>query len=394
MPVFKYGGVLARQSAEHKVVTIAAPASEVFAFASITRAGRDAGGSLHGFQRPQIGSHIREISDYLQKPDAVLPNSVVVGFVEGVRIRELANGVAEVIVDAPADPPGYIIDGQQRLTALERLPEKDFEVFVSLLVCRDIDELRRQFVLLNNTRPLPKALIYELLPGTAGLPTRWSSRSLAARLTERLNFDPSSSLRGTIFQHTNPAGLIRDTAIQQLLLRSLSNGALGALPDGTQFAGGFQLVSEFFGAVREIFRSDWEGHTPKTSRLVHGAGVQALGFVMELLVTRDRARTRRDFARGLAALHGRTAWTSGSWRFSDSEELPWNRLENTNRQIMALAHHLVDLVRRNSRSVPRTRVERARSAPQPRAMATVVDEAAVAVGRGQPEPADPPSMKM
>ena len=48
--------------------------------------------------------------------------------------------------------------------ALSMLEEKDFEVFVSALICKDNDELQKQFILINNTRPLAKELIYELLP--------------------------------------------------------------------------------------------------------------------------------------------------------------------------------------------------------------------------------------
>ena len=53
------------------------------------------------------------------------------------------------------------------------------------MVCADEAELRRQFVLINNTRPLPKSLIYELLPGVDGLPSRLSNRAFAAELTAR-----------------------------------------------------------------------------------------------------------------------------------------------------------------------------------------------------------------
>ena len=349
MSRFKYQGVIARQSAAHKAITIAARASEVFAFAAISRAGRDEAGALRGFQRPQIASHIREIRDYLKTSDAVLPNSIVVGFVGGIEVRELSGNLVEVEIDVQGPAPGYIIDGQQRLSALAAVPEKDFELFVSVLVCRDSEELRRQFVLLNSTRPLPKALIYELLPGTSGLPNRLNSRSFAAALTERLNFDPSSSLRGKIYQYTNPTGVIRDTAIQKVILHSMSDGALRELPEKKQFAGGFSLISEFFAAVQEVFKSEWEGHTPKTSRLVSGAGVQALGFVMELLVGRDGAQTREEFIRGITALQGRTAWAAGSWKFSQAEQLPWNKLENTHHQIMALAQYLVAVVRTDSK---------------------------------------------
>jgi len=340
-----YQGVLAQQSAEHQVITIAAPASDIHSFARIDRAGRDSNGALRGFQRPQIASHIREIRDYLQSPNAVLPNPIVVAFVGGVHIRKVDRKLVELTIALGDEPPGFVVDGQQRLSALAGLSEKDFEVFVSVLVCNSYDELRRQFVLINSTRPLPKALIYELLPGVVGLPARLTNRSFAASLTERLNFDPSSSLKSLIYQHTNPGGIIRDTAVQKIIMQSASDGAIREMPQDHQFEGGFDLINEFFAAVQSVFKRDWDGHNPRTSRLVHGAGVVALGYVMELLVARDGAATRSDFERGLSVLVGKTAWTAGHWKFSSTERVPWNGIENTPRQIMALGQHLISLVR-------------------------------------------------
>jgi hypothetical protein len=176
-----------------------------------------------------------------------------------------------------------------------------------------------------------------------------TNRSFAASLAERLNFDPASSLRGMIYQHTNPTGIIRDTAIQKVIMQSASDGAIRELPPEEQFDRGFQLITEFFAAVRNVFPDDWEGHNAKTSRLVHSAGIIALGYVMELIVARDGATTRAEFERGLAGLKGRTAWTSGAWQYSATEQVAWNSIENTSRQIMALAQHLVSTVRRASR---------------------------------------------
>jgi DGQHR domain-containing protein len=349
--VFKYRGVSARQSADHQVVSIAAKAADILKFARIDRAGRDRDGALQGFQRPQVASHIREIRDYLKTPDAVLPNPIVVAFVGNISTRELEGGAVEVEIDVGDMPPGFVVDGQQRLTALSGLPERDFEVFVSILVCRNHEELRRQFVLINSTRPLPKALIYELLPGVTGLPARLTNRSFAASLAERLNFDPGSSLRGMIYQHTNPTGIIRDTAIQKVIMQSTSDGAIREMPPEEQFDRGFKLIADFFAAVKNVFREDWEGHNPKTSRVLHSAGIVALGYVMELIVARDAAASREDFERGLAGLKGRTAWTSGYWQYSSQEQVAWNSIENTPRQIMALAQHLVSTVRRASRPI-------------------------------------------
>src|SRR3546814_14295113 len=65
------------------------------------------------------------------------------------------------------------------------------------------------------------------------------------------------------------------------------------------------LVSEFYRAVQDVFRSEWKGHTPKTSRLVHGAGIVALGYVMEVLALLDGARRWEEFANGLGCRPGR-----------------------------------------------------------------------------------------
>lgn len=249
-----------------------------------------------------------------------------------------------------------MVDGQQRLSALLQLDDKDFEVFVSALICADEAELRRQFVLINNTRPLPKSLIYELLPGVSdGLPARLSNRALAAELTARLNYHPDSSLKGRIHQHTNPAGIISDTAIQRVVMNSLTDGMMREFlrRDGRGMGEQrcFELISNFYRAVAMVFPDAWfDEHTPKTSRLVHGAGVVALGYVMEVLALLDGAREPEEFAKGLGCLAGRTAWTSGEWNFGGGDRRYWKAIQNVNRDIVTLAQHLIGIVRADIKS--------------------------------------------
>lgn len=171
MSQFKYHAISPKQSSFAKVFAFSATAKDIFQFASIDRIARDEDGKLQGFQRPQVANHIREIRAYLAKDNAILPNSVVVAFTDGIGISEsLVNGISELTINVGEKPNGLIVDGQQRLTALSQLPDKNFEVLVSCIVCPSEDELRRQFILINNTRPLPKSLIYELLPTVDGLP--------------------------------------------------------------------------------------------------------------------------------------------------------------------------------------------------------------------------------
>jgi DGQHR domain-containing protein len=349
LPTYSYTAVVARQASGQVVVAFAAPPQEILDFAQIDRVARTSNGSLRGFQRHQIASHIKEIRDYLSRADALLPNPVVIAFTEGVRVSPVSEGVVRVEIDGEGKP-GYVVDGQQRLTALSGIDKPGFQVFVSALLCEDYNALRQQFVLINNTRPLPKALIYELLPTVTGLPERFTARSFAAALVELLNYDERSSLHYQIYQHTNPGGVIRDTAMQKVAMNSASDGAVREFVSEPDYLDrSLHLFSNFFGAVQDIFRPEWQGMTPKTSRLVHGAGVVALGFVMDLLYSSTGASTREDFKTGLRHLQGKTAWTSGKWRFSDGDERPWNAIQNTPGDIALLTEYLVRETRRGLR---------------------------------------------
>lgn len=350
MTVHIYPALRAQQAADHDVFVFATSPEEVLKFAQIERVGRSDEGHLKGFQRHQIASHIRDIRDYLGREDALLPNAVIVAFIDGVGVQELGNGRLEIRIDDSNGPPGFVVDGQQRLTALSGLHKPGFQVFVSALVCKNYDELRQQFVLINSTRPLPKSLIYELLPSVEGLPERYTARRFAAKVVERLNFTGGRALRGEIRQHTNPRGVISDTAMQKLVMNSASHGALREFvrfEDREDRA--VALINEYFEAVVDVFGGEWVGMTPRVSRLRHGAGIVAMGFVMDLLVATRSASAKADFLPALEILKPFTAWTSGSWNM-DGHVFPWNDIQNTPSDIDLLTRHLVSTVKRQLRA--------------------------------------------
>lgn len=351
MQQFTYQAISPKQSSQSAVFAFSAPVREIFQFATIDRIARDDEGNLHGFQRPQVATHIREISDYLAKEDAILPNAVVVAFTSGVEVSPSpVRGISEITISVASHPHGLVVDGQQRLSALALIDDKDFEVLVSCIVCQSEEELRRQFILINNTKPLPKSLIYELLPTVDGLPPRLSSRSMASTLTERLNFDENSSIHSKIKMHTNPEGFIQDTIIQKVAINSLENGALRELvtqEDGMDLS--FQLLSDFYQAVADTFPEAWHRQTPRSSRLVHGAGIIAMGYVMEHLYFSMNARSTDDFKIGLSLLEGKTAWTCGEWDFGDRKP-KWNELQNLNRDWVSLGNYLISTIKKVHRA--------------------------------------------
>jgi DGQHR domain-containing protein len=351
--VYRYPALRAQQAADHDVFVFAASPQDVLSFAQIERVGRTDDGQLKGFQRHQIASHIRDIRDYLAREDALLPNAVIIAFIDGVKCKDLGQGRLEVLIDDKKGPPGFVVDGQQRLTALSGLQKPDFQVFVSAVVCKNYDELRQQFVLINNTRPLPKTLIYELLPTVEGLPERYTARRFAARVVERLNFTGGRALRGEIRQHTNPGGVISDTAMQKLVMNSAAHGAIRELvqyEDREDRA--VDLINEFFEAVAEVYGGQWVGMSPRVSRLRHGAGIVAMGFVMDLLFSSQGANSKDGFVPALELLKPFTAWTSGTWKMDDCELL-WNDIQNTPSDIDLLTRFLVSTTKRQLRRLRR-----------------------------------------
>lgn len=346
--ILSFPCILPSQSDIARTFVFSATAEQVFQIADIDRAGRVDGGKLQGFQRPQIAGHIAEIRKYLERSDAILPNAVVVAFTSGVSFMNESDRTALVNIDLSRTNRGLLVDGQQRLTALSGAQRTEFEVVVSGMLCESEEELRKQFILINNTRPLPKSLIYELLPTVSGLPDRFGKRAVAAKLVEMLNFDESSSLRGQIYMHTNPSGVLRDTSIQRIIMQSLSDGAMRELArEDDSLRSCFRLISNFFGSVQDVFDEEWVGHTPKTSRLVHGAGLVAMGYVMEYLVGSIRAHDQDDFRSELLRLRGKTAWTEGAWIYSKTNIREWNSIQNVARDWLELSHHLVGHLKRD-----------------------------------------------
>lgn len=342
MTHLKFQILVPQQTANAKVAFFVSNVADISRIAKIDRLARNDEGGISGFQRPQIAAHIREISDYLQRDDALLANPIVLGFVGNAAISTGKNGISELTIDISNGAPGWVVDGQQRFSALSEINRPDFQVPVSALLCETEEELRRQFILINNTRPLPKGLIYELLPSVGGLPYRYESRSEAVKLIEVLNYKNTSSLRGMIHGQTNPNGVIKDTLVQRLLMNSLSDGALRLYRSDSELlkTKGADLISEFFHAVKHVFHDAWNGHTPKTSRLLHGVGITAMGFVMEHIHAATGATKRQDFIEPLTAIRSLCSWTDGEWELGP-ERRRWNSLQNTSSDWKLLSFYLV-----------------------------------------------------
>src|SRR5262249_19591670 len=153
-------------------------------------------------------------------------------------------------------------------------------------------EQREQFILVNSTKPLPKGLVYELLPATeARLPSMLQKRRFPTLLLDRLNLDTDSPLQGMIRTPTGPTGVIKDNSLIRMLENRLSDGVIFRSRSETESPGDAEkmlaTVKDFWAAVKQVYRPAW-GLPPRRSRLMHGAGVISLGFVMDAIADRHR----------------------------------------------------------------------------------------------------------
>lgn len=349
-----------RQGPGRVLYTFAVDGKLVPQFATVSRVRRSDVGSLNGYQRPEVLSHIAEIRNYLESEAPMLPNAAVLAF--DSRVSFISSGpdgdysrLGEIVIPLvgeghDVDLPGFIVDGQQRLAAIREAEVAQFPICVTAFITDDVRQQTEQFILVNSTKPLPKGLIYELLPSTeAALPSLLVRRRLPAYLLSRLNFDDGSPLKGMIQTPTNPAGVVKDNSILRMIENSLTDGVLYRLRQGQgsdERLGAEMLLAvlyNYWKAVRTVFAEAW-GLPPKRSRLMHGAGVVSLGFLMDAIAEHYRSTdipTEAQFRKDLAPIKPDCRWTEGFWQFGPGQERKWSDVQNTSKDIQLLSNFLL-----------------------------------------------------
>ena len=334
-------------------------------FATVSRVHRE-DASLQGYQRPEVLSHIRAIRRYLESDGAMLPNAVVLAFDESVTFQASSNNngpdystVGELVIPVdeslPDDEkPAWLVDGQQRSAAIRDADLAEFPVAAVGFIAHGEAEQRSQFILVNNTRPLPKGLIHELLPETTGhLPAAYARKQLPAQILSRLNLGavgPGQPFAGRIATPTRPDGYIKDNSVLKMIENSLYDGALYQYRDPMDGSGDVEQIVlhlNFFWTIVELTFSDAWTLPPLKSRLTHGAGIQSLGYVMDALTDGIPAQELPglDIPRRLEKLRESCAWTSGTWDFGAEQQRRWNAIQNTPNDIKLLTGHLLRALR-------------------------------------------------
>ena len=353
---------LRTQQGKNTVFSFFLSAGDVLRISDISRIERDSEGELKGLQRKPIQRHIAGIVEYLNQPDVIFPNAIILALDPTVEFKQsrgpLPEGVDDVgdagIIELPLLEEGkraaWIVDGQQRSTALAKINNTTLKVPVVGFICPDIETQRQQFILVNKAKPLPRRLIDELLPEIGSpMPSDLSPRRVPSEIVNALTTTEGSPLYGLIKRPSDPegsTGIIIDSAFIKIAETSLKNyGALAMLKGSNRgqydLNGMYFIMTSFWSAVKRAFPEAW-GLPPTESRLMHSAGIQALGVLMDRMV--PRYKQDNDFENNLVValtkIAPQCAWTEGEWQ---GIGLRWNEVQSVPRHIRLLAEHLVQI---------------------------------------------------
>jgi DGQHR domain-containing protein len=352
-----------RQNRAHPLYQFCLTGDEILRIADISRLSRDDGGKLIGYQRPEVRRHIQEIADYLNSSDVLFPNSLILAMSSRVRFKKsrgphVADGLAEagtltIRLPGPSEPkPAWIVDGQQRALAISKSKRRHLPIPVNGFIADDVALQRDQFLRVNNTKPLPRGLITELLPEVSTpLPANLAARKIPSSLCDLLNADKHSPFRGLIARASTPVhkrkgAVVADSSLVKVLQESISSpsGCLFAYRNiatgETDFDRIWATILAYWTAVKRTFPDAW-GKPPQKSRLMHGAGLRAMGRLMDRIMPQIPLNTSgtvdhvRHELRVIAPL---CRWTNGKW---NELGLEWNEVQNVHRHIRILSNFLI-----------------------------------------------------
>jgi DGQHR domain-containing protein len=344
--------------------------ADILNVADLDRIRRTEKGGLEGFQRKEIRQHVNDIAQYLDNGGSLFPNAIILALEPGLtftqsrgpKAKDSLEGVSlgrlELPIREEGDRAAWIVDGQQRVLAIRKSNASNLVVPVVAFEAPSLDVQREQFILVNRARPLPKRLIDELLPETHGvlLPRDLTARQLPSHLCNALNTHAASPFRGMLRRVSQPGQaehVVTDSALLSMIRRSLNNpnGALAGLKSlGDQSSDAnamLQLLIDFWSAVKQVFPGAW-GKPPSESRLMHSAGISAMGELMDRIVARadNGAGLNGFFVQELGRIEKDCAWTHGRW---PGIERSWDSFQNTHKDIKTLSQVLVQIYAQRSR---------------------------------------------
>ncbi len=354
-----------------KIYLLTLSADELLEIAGISRIGRGDDGDLIGYQRPEVKKHVNEIAEYLSSKDMLLAHPIILSFsseVEFVSSRgpKTSDGLAvagNIMIpraNSNNQKPAWIVDGQQRVLAMSQCEKRSFGVPICAFVTDSVELQRDQFLRINNTRPLPRGLVAELLPEVSSpLPPKLAVRKLPSTLCNLLNEEVSSPFyklirRPSRYGVDENGAVVTDTVIIKMIEESLVNPS-GCLFPFRNIASGeydqtaiWDVLITFWTAVKRVFPNAW-GKPPTESRLMHSVGIRSMGKLMDRImgaVSSHKSEEMLTYVNGeLSKLSHHCRWTEGFWEGLGG--MQWNEVQSVHKHFSMLSNHLIRIYLEN-----------------------------------------------
>ena len=332
--------------------------------AEISRISRNNDGKLIGYQRPEVKRHVQEIVEYLDGPNVLFPNSLILALSSKVRFVKsrgpdvndgmAISGVLEIpLPKGNQEKPAWIVDGQQRALALSKSKQKNLPIPVNAFVSDELELQRDQFLRVNNTKPLPRGLITELLPEVSTqLPSQMATKRIPSAITDWLNTNDASPFQGIIRRASTEKiekekTVIADASVVKMIEESLSSPSGCLFPfrniatSETDFSGICGLLITYWNAVKQVFPNAW-GVSPSKSRLMHGAGIRSMGRLMDRIMAGINIKSPQAITlvkQELNLIVPICRWTNGEWE--ELNNMRWDEIQNVPRHIRLLSNLII-----------------------------------------------------
>ena len=332
------------QHPKHPLYLFTLTASELLRVADVSRVSRDPAGELLGYQRPEVKRHVRRHRRVPQRRQVLFPNSIILALVlERPFSSSPRPGGATTAWPRPARceiplpsrarrSPAWIVDGQQRALALSKCKRQRLPRPGQRLRGRRGGAAARP-VPARQQHQAPAARPHHRVAARglhARCPATWRPGRRPAALCDLLNRtrsrrsrassaaprDAGARKRGRRDRHRRGEDARGEPLVPSRLPVPLPQHRHGR--DGLRRICAELLVA-YWSAVRDVFPEAW-GRPPTESRLMHGAGIRAMGRLM------DKVMGSIDLHGARAPPAGRGAnwpasrpicrWTDGHWENS------------------------------------------------------------------------------
>lgn len=240
-----------------------------------------------GYQRYLNLKRLQQVGEYIQKPRATFPNSIIVNLdPEKARFEPSPNDKTGTMIIRKESNVAWIIDGQHRLYGFDYSEGKEFDLLVSAFIGLNIGDQATIFKIINSTQKgVNPSLIYDLIDLTKDaeyLDER------AHEIVKALNEDDDSPWKGLIKMIGRGPGLISQAFFINELKKMLKDPIFKEYSAGEQI----KILKDYFSALKDLFPNAWGS---KKHVLCKTLGVAAVLLIMPKVLV--HCSIRSDFSK-------------------------------------------------------------------------------------------------